>query len=72
MKFWIKTSFWDRVIKTLALFGTPAGMGAGYLQANPTYLIIGGVCAMLSAALAIWFTDADKNGIIDLFEDEEK
>ena len=72
MKFWIKTTFWNRVIKTLALFGTPVGISAGYFQANPTYLLIGGLCAFVSAALAIWMTDADKNGIVDLFENKEK
>ena len=68
MKFWTKTSFWNNVIKTLALLGTPAGISAGYFQAEPLYLLIGGISAFLSAALAIWFTDKDNNGIIDMFE----
>jgi hypothetical protein len=67
-KFWRKIAFWDKVKNTLALFGAPGGALAGYLQTNPTYLIIGILCAILSGAIAIWFTDSDKDGTVDIFQ----
>lgn len=69
-KFWIKTLFWDRVKNSLAIFGMPTGALAAYMETNPTYLLISAVSAALIALMAIWFTDHDKNGIIDLFEDK--
>ena len=67
-KFWIKTIFWQRLIQTLALLGTPGGILAGHLITDKPLLLIGAACAALSAVLAIWFVDSDKNGIVDLFE----
>lgn len=71
-KFWKYTTFWDKVIKSLALFGTPVGISAGYFQANPTYLFIGGICAFVSAALAIWMVDENNDGLVDIFQDKNK
>lgn len=69
-KFWIKTIFWDRVRNSLAIFGTPGGAIAAYVETNPFWLLLSVICAVLIALIAIWMTDSDKNGVVDLFEDK--
>lgn len=68
MKFWIRTSFWDKVIKTLALFGAPTVGGLGYFRADDCWIITSGIFALAAAGLAIWMVDKDKNGVVDIFE----
>lgn len=68
MKFWKYTSFWNYVIKTLALLGTPGGIAIAQWQNDPTWLTVTGISAFLSAALGIWIVDKDNNGIVDIFE----
>lgn len=71
-KFWIKTLFWDRVRNSLAIFGTPGGAIAAYIETNPFWLFLSVICAVLIALIAIWMTDNDKNGIVDLFENKDQ
>ncbi len=71
MKFWTKTNFWQTLIKSLALFGTPAGIGIAQWQNDPLWLTVTGVCGFLSAWLAIVMVDKDNNGIIDWFEKDK-
>lgn len=68
MKFYTKTVFWQRVRDSLAIFGMPTGALAAYVEMNPTFLLISAISGVLIALMAVWFTDHDKNGIIDLFE----
>lgn len=71
-KFWTKTLFWQRVRDSLAIFGTPGGAIAAYIETNPAWLCLSAVSAVLVALIAIWMADHDKNGIVDIFEDNEK
>lgn len=67
-----KTIFWSRVRDSLAIFGTPGGAIAAYVETNPAWLCLSAVSAVLVALIAIWMVDHDKNGIVDIFEDDEK
>lgn len=70
-KFWIKTFFWQRVRDSLAIFGAPGGAIAAYVESNPFWLAVSVASAIAVALIAIWMTDHDKNGIVDLFEKDK-
>lgn len=66
--FWKKTSFWDMVIKTLALFGPGGGVAIGTYVQDRFWVGMGVACLAVSAVLSIWFVDKDNNGTVDLFQ----
>lgn len=71
-KFWKHTSFWDKVIKSLALFGPSGGVVAGKYLDDPFWMGAGVVSALIAGGLAIWMVDKDNNGIVDIFEKKKK
>lgn len=68
--FWKKTNFWDKVRNSLAIFGTPGGAIAAYVDANPFWLAVSVVSAIAIGLIAVWMVDNDKNGFVDIFEDK--
>jgi len=68
MKFWKKTSFWENVKKTIAVFAAPGVIGLHEMGAADHWMIVAGGFSFIGAVLAIWAVDNDKNGIVDLFE----
>lgn len=68
--FWKRTVFWDRVTKSLALFGPSGGVVVGKYTEDPFWTGVGIACLLLAGIISIWLTDKDNNGIIDLFEDK--
>ena len=66
--FWKRTIFWQRVRDSLAIFGTPGGAIAAYVETNPVWLALSVISAVGVALIAIWMTDNDKNGTVDIFE----
>lgn len=70
-KFWRKTIFWENIKKTCAIFGGPTTLTFHMFQAADIYIIMSGLTAGLGAIIAIWMTDNDKDGTVDLFEDNE-
>lgn len=70
-KFWTKTLFWDRVTKTLALFGPSGGVIVGKYTDDPFWVGVGIVSLLLAGVISIWLTDKDNNGIVDLFEKDK-
>ncbi len=54
--------------KTCALFGGPVTAGLHQFEAANGYVWLSGLLSLLGAALAIWMTDNDKDGTIDLFQ----
>lgn len=67
-KIWKLTSFWENVKKTIAIFAAPGVVGMHELGAADHWMLIAGAFSFMGAILAIWFTDHDKDGIIDLFQ----
>lgn len=67
-KFWRKTIFWENTKRSIAIFGAPGVVGLHEFGAADHWIMIAGVFGFLGGLLAIWFTDHDKNGIIDIFE----
>jgi len=68
LKFWKKTTFWENIKKTIAVFAAPGVVGLHEFGAADHWLLIAGSFSFLGAVLSIWATDHDKNGIIDLFD----
>lgn len=66
-KFWIKTSFWENVKKTIAIFAAPATLGIN--EASHTWALVTMGVSIVGAVLAIWFTDNNKDGVVDLFQE---
>lgn len=66
--FYKKTIFWENVKRSLAILSGPTVYSLHELQVDNTYMLIAGAVTMFAAILAIWMTDNNKNGIIDLFE----
>lgn len=67
-KFYKKTAFWENVKKTIAVFAAPGVVGLEKLNVADGYTYAAVCFTMFGAVLAIWCTDADKNGIVDFFE----
>ena len=70
MKFYKKTIFWENIKRTLATFSGPAVMGVHELGAADKWVVFAAMMAMLGGVLAIWMTDLDNDGIIDIFEND--
>lgn len=70
-KFWTKVIFWENVKKTCAVFGGPATAGLSFMNAGDLWVCLSGGLTAIGAVLAIWVTDYNKNGIVDLFENEK-
>lgn len=71
-KFWKYSAFWDKVIKTLALFGPTGGVIAGKYAEDPFWIGVGLTSLLLSAVLSIWLVDKDNNGLVDMFEKKKR
>lgn len=67
-KFWKRTIFWENVKKTIAVFAAPSVVGLHELGAADHWMVIAGALSMIGAVLAIWATDNDKDGVVDLFQ----
>lgn len=70
-KFWKKTIFWENLKKSCAIFGGPTVVGFHMFDAADIYVCLSGITAMMGAFVSIWMTDNDKDGIIDLFENDD-
>ena len=72
-----KYIFWSKVMDTLALLGSAAtgSMGAlqqwGHATIDGSAYFSSGVLAIIGIALRIWITDTDKDGIVDILQDED-
>lgn len=67
-KFWKKTSTWENIKKSIAIFAAPGVVGLHEMGASDKLMIIAGGLSFIGAVLAIWIVDQDKNGIVDIFE----
>ena len=67
-KFWRKTSFWENIKKTIAVFAAPGVVGLHELNVADIWMVVAAGFSFFGAVLAIWAVDTDKNGIVDLFE----
>lgn len=67
-RFWEKYSFWENVKRSIAIFAAPGVVGLHEFGAADMWLMIAGVLSFIGAILAIWFTDNDKNGKVDIFQ----
>jgi hypothetical protein len=67
-KFWRKTVFWENMKKSCAILGGPVTAGFHQFQAADVYVWLSGAIALFGALLAIWATDNDKDGVVDLFQ----
>lgn len=67
-KFWKRTIFYENVKKTIAVFAAPGVVGLHEFGAADVWLMIAGAFSFVGAILAIWATDNDKDGIVDLFQ----
>lgn len=68
MKFWKKTIFWENIKRTLATFSGPVVAGLHEFGTADKWIITASLLSMVSAVIAIWMTDQDKDGVIDLFQ----
>jgi len=67
-KFWHKTLFWKNVERTLLIFTGPTIVGLHEFGASDGWVRLSAAISFAAAALAIWMTDHNNNGKIDLFE----
>jgi len=68
MKFWKKTIFWENIKRTLATFSGPTVVGLHEFGAADKWMITAAVMSMFAGVLAIWMTDNDNNGEVDIFQ----
>lgn len=65
---WKQSIFWENMKKSCAILGGPVTAGFHQFQAADVYVWLSGSIALLGALLAIWATDNNKDGTVDLFE----
>lgn len=70
--FWARTLFWEKVRGTIAMFAAPATASIHMAGGSNFWVGFSGAMGFAGAVLAIWMVDHDKNGIVDLFEDQCK
>lgn len=70
--FWIKTIFWENIKRTCAILGGPTAAGLHVFQAGDLWVVVSAAISFLGAILAIWMVDADRDGVVDIFQDENK
>lgn len=68
VKFWTKTIFWENVKKSIAVFSGPGIFAEFKLDAPEWLLWVTVAFTFAGALLAIWCTDNDKDGTVDLFQ----
>lgn len=60
--------FWENVKRTIAVFAAPGVVGLHELEAHEGVILAAGIFSLIGAVLAIWATDNDKDGIVDMFQ----
>lgn len=72
--YWRTTDFWGKVKASLGVLAstTTAGMAGAdalkILQISSAWIAVSASAALLIYALDIWFTDLDKDGVVDILE----
>ena len=70
---YIKTvSFWMKLNNSVQLFGTGSQVALVAAEASPVWNYVAAGATVFTMLLSIWMVDINKNGIVDVFEDESK
>jgi len=65
-------SFWNKLNHSVQLFGTGSQVALVAAEASPIWNYIAAGATTIAMLLTIWAEDANKNGIVDAFEDCDK
>ena len=72
MTLWKKSSFWQRIKDTIALFGTGGQVVLLLAEVPHLYNYITAAATALGMLVTLWFNDQDGDGNVDLFQDQTK
>ena len=72
MSYWKKTSFWGKIRDTVQILGTSTQLTLIFNDAQHIYNVIVAATQLLSLLLPVWFTDEDRDGNVDAFQEEVK
>ena len=72
MSLWKKTLFWTKVKDSLAIGAilSQAGLEVGNASETVKLIVAGG--SILAYLVGMWMEDRDKDGIVDIFQDDIK
>lgn len=70
MEYWKRTTFWNKLKDTFALFGTGGQVVLALSHTSPYWNLVAGIATIMVMIFTIWMDDRDNNGVVDLFEKE--
>lgn len=70
IKLWHRTAFWTKVEKTFLYVGSTITGGMVAADAGKLWMAISVLTTITGGIVGFWMTDANKDGIIDLVQDD--
>lgn len=71
-KWWKKVSFWNKLRGIMGLLGIGSEITLYIGDAYSGWMIVAAIATFISVGITFIVEDANKNGIIDFFEDGNK
>jgi len=71
-RIWKRMSFWAKIERALGLIGGITVADLGFQGADHMWFVVIGLVGVGGKLLHIWIEDTDNNGIVDLFQNEDK
>ena len=71
MALWKRTTFWQKVKDTTALFGTGGQIILTIADSSHIWNYVMGGATIIGMLVALWMDDKNADGIVDIFEDNE-
>jgi hypothetical protein len=72
VKIWYRTAFWVRVEKSFLYVGSAITGTLVITEVDKIYTLIVIGSTIAGGLVGFWFSDENRNGIPDIFEDENK
>lgn len=72
MKYFKTVSFWTKLNNSVQLFGTGSQVALVAAEASHIWNYVAAGATVITMLFSIWMVDINKNGIVDVFEEDYK